>query len=269
MKYQKNALRNLLVLAGMTAVLSTGQAATVAAPVSGDLFLAFRATGGQGSSQSYIVNIGSDTGYRNAAPGSTFTVSGLGSIGADLVATFGGTWFSRNDLFWGIFGTRDSASSIIYGSKEQNPLGSATLPWPTLTQTARNGTSTAIVSVISGLGGYTGADATLNSPVGTVQTNSSNDSSYNKQVSASGTTDFGSLSQWNSIEGSFANGTAGTALDLYRIGGLGVSQVGTFTIDNSGALGFAAVPEPGTALFMATAGIALLMRRRVTQPRNS
>jgi MYXO-CTERM domain-containing protein len=85
-------------------------------------------------------------------------------------------------------------------------------------------------------------------------------------VATAGTTDFGSLSGWSSIEGDFGSGTSGTALDLYRIGGSWVSQLGTFTLTDAGVLNFTAVPEPssaGTAL--ALAGAALARRRRPNQ----
>lgn len=247
-----------VVLAGII----SSHAATVAAPAAGDLFLGFRASGGQGASVSYLVNIGNDLTYRNSPVGSSFDVSGVGNIGADLISAYGSNWNARADLFWGIFGTRASVNSSVYASREQDPIGTITAPWSALDSTGRNGTSGAITSVISEVGGYTGSDATANSAVATLQPNSGAASSYNRQVASPGTTDFGSLSQWSSIEGDFGSGTAGTALDLYRIGSTGVSRVGTFSLSDTGILHFAApVPEPGSAA-LGSAAVLLALRRR-------
>lgn len=253
----------LAALAAALAGITQSHGAAVATPNAGDLFLGFRAGGGQGASVSYLVNIGNDLTYRNAAPGSAFDVLGAGNIGADLIATYGSNWNTRGDLFWGVFGTRSSVNSTVYASREQDPIGAVTASWTSLDSTGRNGTSGAITSVISEVGGYTGGEATANSAVGTIQTNSGAASSYNRQVATVGTTDFGSLSQWSSIEGDFGSGTAGTALDLYRLGSAGVSRVGTFSLNNAGTLHFAAaVPEPGTAFLSGVAAIAGLTRRR-------
>lgn len=253
----------LAALAAGVSGTTAAHGAAVAAPNAGDLFLGFRASGGQGASISYLVNIGSDTSYRNAPVGTSFNVLGLGDIGADLVAAYGSNWNSRSDLLWGIFGTRSSVNSTVYASRAQDPFGTVSLAWSSLSSTARNGTSGAITSVISEVGGYTGSEATANSTVGTFQSNSASASSYNKQVATEGTTDFGSLSQWTSIEGNFGNGASGTALDLYRLASSGVTRTGTFSISNSGALNFAApVPEPGAAILSAAAAASLAFRRK-------
>ncbi len=215
-------------------------AAPVPAPVSGDLYLAFRAEGGTGGSLSYIVKIGQDTVFRSAAADSSFSVTGLGNIGADLAATYGSNWNSRSDLYWGIFGVRPSASSILYASRERSAVAEPAADWPLLDLTGRNTTASQITSVLESIGGYKELDATSNSSVAALQPNSSDASSYNKQVATPGTNDFGSLSEWTSIEGSFATGVSGTALDLFRIAGSGVTRVGTFSLNSSGTLNFKA-----------------------------
>lgn len=225
-----------------SALLSSGllHAAPVPAPVSGDLYLAFRAEGGTGGSTSYIVKIGQDTVFRSAAADTSFNVPDLGNIGADLAATYGANWNSRSDLYWGIFGVRPSASSILYASRERNPVTEPAADWPLLDLTGRNTTASQITSVLESIGGYKELDATANSSVAALQPNSSDASSYNKQVATPGTNDFGSLSEWTSVEGSFAAGSSGTALDLFRIAGSGVTRVGTFSLNNSGVLNFKA-----------------------------
>jgi hypothetical protein len=251
----------LLALAGSTFGITSLTAATVTAPVSGDLFLAFRASGGTGGSTSYLVNLGQASQFANAAPDSTITLSSIGNIGADLVATYGAGWNTRADLFWGIFGATDSVNPTLYASQEQS--GTDATAWPQLTQQARTSVKTEIFSVTSGVNGYLGSDATANSPVGVLQANSGQASSYNFQVTG-GATDFGSQSQWSSIEGDFGDGVANTTLDLYRLRNASptVSLLGSFNLDNSGNLTFTAVPEPSAALLGALRTILLVTNRR-------
>ncbi|MES2705638.1 MAG: thrombospondin type 3 repeat-containing protein [Verrucomicrobiota bacterium] len=223
---------------------SSASAAPVPVPAAGDVFVGFRASDGQGAPTSYLVKIGADTGFRNAGPGTEFDVTGLGNVGADLAAAYGADWSTRSDLYWGVFASRVSSSSSVYASKARTTTGTVATAWPVLTQTSRNATAQTIVDVISSIGGYDGSEATANSTVATLQPNSAQDSSYFRQVATAGTTDFGSLSQWTSIESSFAGGPAGAALDFFRLSGAGSSHVGTFTISSAGVIHFTAVPLP-------------------------
>lgn len=233
--------RSTLTAVAATALsLTAALAAPVPAPVSGDVYIGFRAAGGVGGSSSYIVKIGQDTVFRSATAGSTFTVTGLGNIGADLTATYGAGWATRADLFWSVFGVRPSAASILYASKERSNTSVPADSWPELDVTSRNTTASQITSVLESIGGYKGLEATSNSPVAALQPNSPDASSYNKQVATAGTNDFGSLSEWTSVEGGFGGGTSGTALDLFRIAGSGVTRVGRFSLDSNGAVTFTA-----------------------------
>jgi hypothetical protein len=244
----------LLVTLALAAL--PARAAVVAAPANNDIFLGFRASGNLGATTSYLVNLGQYSQFRDATPGSTISLGSLGDIGADLVAAFGSDWNTRNDLFWGIFGVSNTANPTVYASREQS--GAA---WPALDLTARGTTASSIVSVLQGTNGYQGRESTASSTVAVFQPNSSSASSYNRQVATAGTNDFGSLSEWSGIEGNFGNGVAGTTLDLYRIGSLGVTSPGFFSINNSGALSFTAVPEP-SAVLLGLAGSVLLVTRR-------
>ncbi len=223
---------------------TTASAERVPEPVSGDLFLGFRSPG---TDESYLVKIGLDSIFRTAAADSTFEVTGLGNIGADLTSKYGANWHSRDDVFWGIFGQRPSANSIVYASKERSPASEQSEPWPELTTTARNATSNAITAVLEAIGGYRQLEATANSPVGAFQSGAvaTGPANYKFQVETPGTNDFGSLSEWTRIEGDFGEGVGGTALDLYRIAGTGVSWVGYFTLSEAGVLTFSnAATEP-------------------------
>lgn len=223
--------------------------------------MGFRVSGGIGGATSYVVKLGSDTAFPTT-PGTSFTLN-LGELGLDLTETYGPNWDTREDLFWGIFGTRTSASPIVYGSRERTNPTEPAAPWIALDLTARNNVDSQITSVLNGIGGYRGSDATDHSAVGTFQTNTGQASSYFFQVATPGTTDFGSLSQWGSIEGSFAEGAEGTVLDLFRIAGSGVTQRGSFSINDEGEITYFVVPEPGSAAVAAAAGaLSLGLTRR-------
>lgn len=260
----------ILSLAGALVTSLSAEAVLVPNPQPGDIFLGFRASGGEGASVSYLINLGPDTQFRNATPGSSFILGDLGNIAADLVALFSSEdldWFEREDLHWGIFGTRKSASSSVYGSKERLDINTPGTPWIALSTTQRNGTANEIIAVVEGLNGYKGRSATANSPVATIQNNFPGEASYNFQVGTTGTTDFGSLSQWTSIEGDFGDGTAGTVLDLFRLAsssGVDTSTwIGSFSISDTGVITFTAVPEPSVYAFLAVAAtIAVVLRHR-------
>lgn len=238
MKLQRT---NLLTLgAAWLLTMQAAVAAPVTTPSDGDIFLGVRASGGQGSGVSYIVNVGSDTSFRNAAPGSTLSLSNLS---ADLAATFGANWNTRADLYWGVFGARNNANPSVYSSRAQLPVGTPAADLNALSTAARVSTKNQIISVITA---YQGLEATGNNPKAAVQTNNSSSGSYNQQV-VGGTTSFGTLSQWTDIEGNFGAGAAGTALDLFWLyntssqGDL-VNRVGAFTISSGGAVSFTAAP---------------------------
>lgn len=226
----------------VAALLSSlfARAATVPDPVSGDLYLAFRASGGDGASDSYIVKLGQDTPFRTASAGSSFAVSGLGAINLDLESKYGTSWHTRSDLHWAVFGVRPSASPILYASRARIPVGTNATPWSALEQLSRSGTASQITSVLESIGGYKGLQATENSSVSAFQVNVTQNSSYNFQVATPGTDDFGSLSTWSTIEGNFGAGASGTALDLFRIAGSGVTRVGKFSISSAGTVTFTA-----------------------------
>ena len=226
--------------AGAMGLLSAS-AQLVPVPANGDIFLGFRATGGQGGDSAYLVNLGQDTQFRNAAEGSSFTLITIGNTGADLVATYGSDWSTRADLSWGVFGVRNSSSPGVYGSKARISPGTASLPWPALDLNSRSSVTTQVLSVIENIGGYRGRPFTANSPVAALQPNGATPSSYAFQTGTAGTTDFGSPSQWSSIEGNFATGISGAALDLYRITGSStapVQNLGYFTISSGGVITF-------------------------------
>lgn len=235
MKTTTNTIAKILArLAVVVAVLipALAGAAAVPNPQSGDIFLGVRSAAGE---DSYLVKIGT---YSQLTSSQSFS---LGNIGADLVSKYGANWHTREDLFWGIFGRSGSVVTTLYASKARPDAGTQSVPWPLLTATARNSTASQVLSVLEGTGGYRGRQATANSAVATFQENTSEASSYNKQVATAGGTDFGSLSQWSSIEASFADGASSALLDIYRIGSSSVGYPGYFSISTSGEVSFVLV----------------------------
>lgn len=260
--------RTSWLAAGLSLLLASfvpaARAATVAY-TTGDLVLAFRADGGTGASQSLLIDIGAASLY-NAAVGNPNLVLNVGTFGADLVSTYGANWYDRTDLAWSVFGANDTASpsAILYASRPETTFGTAASAWPTLTDPGdRTNTRTNISQVTTA---FAGLDATANSTVSALQTNSSDPGSYSQQVTF-GSTDFGSLSQWTNIQGNFGAGSE--ALSLFRLNS-STTNLGAFTISDAGAVTFSgtsvniagAAPEPSKAVFSMLGATVLLMRRR-------
>jgi hypothetical protein len=223
----------LLALAALVVVGQPAHAALTFA--NGNLYLGFRATGGTGATTDYVVNIGPASNFNTNL---TLTLAG---ISLDLTNTFGANWNTRSDVQWSIFGGTSSPNNILWGSKERtNPLAQST---PIVRRA--NGAQGTTFSSIQAFGlAYEGSTESSNLTGATVQLVASTNSYASFYTSGN---DFG----WTNLEGSFANGTSGSVLDLYNLlpaaGGNG-TYVGSFTLDNSGALtfGVASVPEPST-----------------------
>ena len=198
-----------------------------------------------------MVNVGNDLTFRNATSG---TVLSLANLNADLTSIYGSGWNTRNELLWGVFGSRNGANPTVYASKKETPYGSSAASYSVLNLTARSSANSAIISVLDAYGNLT---ASANNSKAAQQTNSTASSSYAAQVGTAGTSDFGSLSGWNSIEDSFTNGTGGTALDLFRFASVSgsdvVQRLGSFSISSGGAVSFLAGPPPNQIQVAASA----------------
>jgi len=235
MNLEASAIRNaLLSLAALVTAISSSHAQEtplVPIPEAHDLFVGFRSTE-LGRNRSYLVRLGNNTTLFNTVSGTGSITLDLGGIGADLTSEFGSDWFSNPNLTWGIFGANYSVNRTVYGSRERSDPSTPALPWPAKDSTPRNVVGNAIISVVDN--GYRGSFSTANSLVATFQTNSADAKSYYKQVSGA---DFGGLTEWSSIEGSFAS-SASKSLDVFQVGPAGVARVGTFTISSGGTITF-------------------------------
>lgn len=272
-------LLTALVVAGITALASSANAATY---VAGDLLLGFRATGGQGATSTYVVNLGSSYGtYLNATTNNASVID----IGSALTTIYGSNWNTRSDLYWGIAGIRSSAASgasvggdpvkTNYVSAAQttvNPgVSGNSSPWVVSSSTTRQAIANNIASIVSTFTAAAGYGGTNGNSTAEIATNAVGQTWEDQNT---GTDSFG---LGGSIEGNFGSGVAGTALDLYRIlntntgasptGTVGTgSWEGTFTINNSGVVGFAVnasvVPEPSRALLAGLGLSGIFFRRR-------
>lgn len=216
--------------------------ASAALPVNdGDLFLGFRATGGAGATQDYLVNIGSAANYTGAS--SAFTVTSIGNIGADLSSVFGSDWSTRADVFWSVSGTNlpADAAYTLYATRSRSNVNNPATPWLRRSPSAQSATDSKFDALTLY---YQNLGVAATSPVGTIQ-NTTDTNSYASYQPGGTTENSGGISfgAFNpSVEGNFG-GANGSVLDLFKIessttSGLPSTWVGSFTVSASGQLTF-------------------------------
>jgi hypothetical protein len=257
----KNPLRVAIAVTAFALGGITAQAQVLNDWVSNDLLIGFRASGGTGTSDSYLVNIGTAANYNTNK--TSFTLS-LGNVGSDLAAKYGSDWYTRSDLFWGIFGTTTTTAPTLYSSVARTDSNVQSTPPPdVLNAPTRNATKTDITSVTSA---FNLLSPTANSTNAAFQPNAADASSYNYQVTQSGT-DFGSVSRWDNIQGNLNQ-----ILDLYGQNNSGTFWRGGFSLNNAGLIAFnpTIVPEPSTYALLGIGAVLLgAAYRRKTNPKKS
>lgn len=237
-------------LLGATALLSAliaaspgpTHAAPPPTPAQGDVFLGVRATAEPGSGESLLVNVTTLAALEGVAPEGTLTPP-VGTLGVALASKYGANWHTRADLRWALFASNNATNPTVAASRAQVPFGTPASVFPALGLQARGSVATQIGSVTFN---YSQQEAISGVPKGVFQVNEAVSASYSYQVSG-GTTAFGTLSQWTSIEASFDGGAANQALDFFRFTGNPTDgnqarRLGTFTINSAGELTFTAAP---------------------------
>jgi hypothetical protein len=100
----------LLILGGLALLASAAHAQTVTTSLD-DLILGFYATGAPGKALNLEIDLGSISNFYNAT--SSFAIPALAV--QDLVDTYGASWSTRTDLFWGAVSTTGRATGTADG----------------------------------------------------------------------------------------------------------------------------------------------------------
>ena len=241
----------------------------------GDLMMGFRATGGTGATQDYLVNIGPASSYTG---GGSFALS-IGNTGADLTALYGSSWSTRTDVMWSISGTPGNLTSTpsdpartLFASAPHGALGEPATPWNRQSGSAQGGTANKMGAMAIAFESTEGSAnmSTANSDFALIQTVSSVNSYASFMpggVNSNPTTAFSTFNP--GIEGSLGS-PGGSSLDLFRMlsGSAGPpgTRTGTFSLNSLGAVTFVPVPEPGSAFLTAAAAGLLLLKRSRRRP---
>ncbi|MDB6003550.1 MAG: hypothetical protein JWR15_537 [Prosthecobacter sp.] len=256
-----------------------------AAYTTGDLLMAFRST--TSTANTFVVDIGQASLYRDATSSIDVTGSLGASLNAGLTAAFGAGWAIDAGLYMGILGgsqtalTGDGTGNVSYVGK----LGTGSsldAGYSTLAGGARNALAGRVLDFsnnASGSGsfnpfvsnGANAANVSLGGKAAVIATSNSND--YTDYI---GTAYFDSLPLGGELKVTDAFG--GSKLDLFRILGnvtgatdaptaAGVSQFqGSFSISNTGTVSFdpgvVAAPEPSRVILLGLGLSGLFLRRR-------
>ena len=201
--------------------------------VPGDIILGFQATGGDGSSNTYVYNLGAGAGFRDGA-----TTGVIATINTDLNNTFGIGWYERGDVYWGIAGVRDPAAggpntvingdakATIYVSRVADGGAGTSVPWVLASGPTVISSATSVSTMQFGFNTTNGSD------VITPETQRTPTPSSNGRGTVQGTGDINNWSVFNPVGGPafgsvltggvqapLGRGVAAIWLDLYRIMG--------------------------------------------------
>ncbi len=250
----------MLALAGIALLTSPVRAATVSAQEE-DLILGFRADSGMGAGVNLEVDLGSISNFYDGA-NNGLTLSGL--VTQDLIDTYGASWGSRTDLWWGAAATDGNAVADPNG-KPASTMWATGVPGNTVPLEGSAGlqqpAAANIASVYQGyIGSLNGATSTSNSSASASIANSAS-GSWSKQETTGNS--FGYFSP--KIDGQV--GDVDT-LNLYELQPSSTfprpaaTDIGSLVLSQSGVT-FEAVPEPSTWMLVGLGlGLSVMLVRR-------
>jgi hypothetical protein len=301
MKIHSNLLRFgrlALAVGGLALTLPTSSATTVLTTyTAGDIFIGFRQTGVSNTLVAKIGTVGDFLPVSLGGPralGSTYnptfgvipgTSTPVTNLSLDLNTVFGSSWANNptdgSGVRWGVAGfTGFSGTSAVSGLATRSlfvtrgrtdPSTPTSLDPDPSTIGNRSGFSGAFNSFGQGTDGtaYKNQNSTVNSSVDYIGL-ASGTNNWGSRIDNASPGSFG-LGSGNEIEqplsGAFS-GPTNSVLDLWLSPNTGSTLVesntylGSFALSNAGALTFTAVPEPGTYILLAIAGLFLLVLRR-------
>jgi len=251
-----------------------------------DVLLGFRASGGNGTSTTIMVNLGAASTFRDA----TSNMINFVNIGSILSTAYDSNWYDRTNLWTGFVSATNGQNddntggtaiasqttdynSTIYVSTRRTATGTvgsanSTRPGNSIALNAQN---------MGGLINTLGLTFDANDTSGVYNGSSSVTNLWNTSMTGSNGADIGA--NYN-VEATYTVGDRGTfgaagtveqMWDFYRVAqfpvtdadaGKGLYQ-GTFTLNSSGQVSFVAVPEPSTyALLALGAGVVFFAIRR-------
>ncbi len=269
----KSFLKKALIgTAGLALFSSSAMAAwTFSDP---DLVIGFQALAGQGSTTNLFFNAGNSYNFANGTGSNGL----LGNINDDLVATYGASWNTRTDLYFGIIGNRSNlapnlapatpgvsdAGRTVYVSAATTTVGGAALR-PQFGSSTLGTTGTNYAGLRTNLPTFTETAfgdgvASLNQAAQPVAWNNS----WSVRNPTPGAA-FGTLT--GGIQQKFGQAGTNNILDIQRMVASTPSvYVGSFIVsDNGDITAISAVPETSSsvlALAIATAGTFRRRRNR-------
>jgi hypothetical protein len=300
MKIHLNLLRfgRLALAVGGLALTQPSASAVLTTYSPGDIFIGFRQTGVANTVVAKIGTVGDFLPASLGGPralGSTYnptfgvipnTSTPVTNINLDLTTVFGSSWANNptdgSGVRWGVVGWTGNTgeTSPVSGLTVRSLFvtrGRTDPSTPTSVSSAissigdRTGFATAFTSFAygSGQGSYVSQDSTANSSVAYIGA-ASDANNWGTRINTTNA-GFGLGSNravdQTPLTGAYSGPTS-SVLDLWLSPNTGSTlastntYLGSFALDNSGSLTFTAVPEPGTYILLAIAGLFFVVFRR-------
>ncbi len=275
----KSILRTILIT-GFGAAMAASPAMAAFSFTNGDLVLGVQATGGTGNNVNVFFNLGSGVFHRDN-PG----VGTLGNISTTMSNAFGSNWYSREDVYFGVFGNLnqnptsgigsraavdgDPSRTVYLSSAAANPGSGQTIAAGTYGSSSLGGGAgnfAGMETILTDLDSTSNADDTIviNSTDNPVEWNNSW-SKWNPTPGAAFEIFTGGIQQ------NFGKAGNTTYVDLQRVlatntGANPTGVVGGGTYENTFGImsdgSIVSVPEPSSSMLLLGAMTLLGLRRR-------